>query len=85
MERMNKKERNYLLLELIQYALQTHKSQIAKDKNKLEALSSLIDWTLQADKEDLETIYPIIEKAEKETSNHFHLKELKERGLKDEK
>lgn len=41
MDRMNTQEKNELLLEMIQYSLETHQSVIAKNKKALEAIYSL--------------------------------------------
>lgn len=78
MERMNAQEKNQLLLEMIQYSLETHQSVIAQDESKLDTLSNIIDWSLQANKEELKTIYSILKKADKKISNYLHQKDLSE-------
>jgi hypothetical protein len=78
MERMNAQEKNQLLLEMMQYSLETHQSVIAQDESKLDTLLNIIDWSLQANKEDLKTIYLILKKADKKISNYFHQKDLSE-------
>jgi len=78
MDRINTQEKNELLLEMIQYSLETHQSVIAKNKSKLDTLSNIIDLSLQANKEELKTIYLILKKADKKISNYFHQKDLSE-------
>lgn len=75
---MNTQEKNQLLLDMIQYSLETHRSEISKDESKLDTLSNIIDWSLQANKEELKTIYSILKKADKKISNYFHQKDLAE-------
>jgi hypothetical protein len=78
MERMGDQDKNQLLLEMIQHSLETHQSVIAQDESKLGTLLNIIDWSLQANKEDLKTIYLILKRADKKISNHFHQKDLSE-------
>lgn len=51
---------------------------IHQDESKLDTLSNIIDWSLQANKEELKTIYSILKKADKKISNYFHQKDLSE-------